>query len=241
MKNRVLKYLFALLFIANSLNALDVSTIVATQENQDINKVEETNTKVFGSHLFNGSFKDNTTHIYNPDYTIVIGDQIALKVWGAIEFEQVLTVDSQGNVFIPRVGAVNLLGAKNGDLVKILQASIQKVYRNNVFVYADMNNYQNVSVFVTGNVNKPGLYQGLSSDSIIQYIDKASGINTEYGSFRDIKILRNNQIIKTIDLYDFLQNGKMDLFSFRSGDVVLVENLKDYVFQVLYALLVLIQ
>lgn len=230
MKNRVLKYLFALLFIANSLNALDVAGIVATDENQDIKKVEEINTKVFGSHLFNGSFKDNTTHIYNPDYTIVIGDQIALKVWGAIEFEQVLTVDSQGNVFIPRVGAVNLLGAKNGDLVKILQASIQKVYRNNVFVYADMNNYQNVSVFVTGNVNKPGLYQGLSSDSIIQYIDKASGINTEYGSFRDIKILRNNQIIKTIDLYDFLQNGKMDLFSFRSGDVVLVENLKDYVF-----------
>ena len=58
---------------------------------------------------------------------------------------------------------------------KDITSKYSKVYRNNVFVYADMNNYQNVSVFVTGNVNKPGLYQGLSSDSIIQYIDKASG------------------------------------------------------------------
>lgn len=229
MKNRFLKYFFALFFAVSSLSAVDVAGIVKTENNED-GTTKELNSRVFGDHLFNGSFKENTTHIYNPDYSIAIGDQISLKVWGAIEFEEVLTVDSQGNVFIPRVGAVSLNGAKNGNLTKILQTSIQKIYRNNVYVYADMNTYQNVSVFVTGNVNKPGLYQGLSSDSIIQYIDKADGINTQYGSFRDIKILRNNEVLRDIDLYDFLQNGKMDIFSFRSGDVVLVENLKDYVF-----------
>lgn len=40
------------------------------------------------------------------DYKIAVGDQISLKIWGAVEFSQVLVVDSQGNIFIPKVGAV---------------------------------------------------------------------------------------------------------------------------------------
>lgn len=196
----------------------------------NISKSTPAQIPVFGAELFNGNFKNYTQRVYNPDYKIAVGDQISLKIWGAVEFEQNLVVDSQGNIFIPRVGAVNLLGVKNSALVSVIKAQVNKIYKNNVFVYADMNAYQNVSVFVTGSVNAPGLYQGLSSDSVIQYLDKAGGINLEYGSFRDIQILRNNTVIKKIDLYDFLLKGQMDLFPFRSGDVVLVGNVQSYVF-----------
>ncbi len=184
---------------------------------------------VFGFHLFNWNFTQASQFLYNPDYKIAIGDKINFRMWGAVEFHQELMVDSQGNIFIPAVGAVNLLGVRNGDLVKVLKSSIAKIYKNNVFVYADMNVYQNVSIFVTGNVNKPGLYQGLSSDSIVQYLDKAGGINLEYGSFRDIEILRDNKPVLKVDLYNFLLNGKVQLFPFRTGDVILVKNLQEYV------------
>ncbi|EAJ2470458.1 polysaccharide export protein [Campylobacter coli] len=220
--------------------AIDVSQISAsgnsstTSSSQNIenniSKSAPTQIPVFGAELFNGNFKNYTQRVYNPDYKIAVGDQISLKIWGAVEFEQILVVDSQGNIFIPKVGAVNLLGVKNSALVSVIKAQVNKIYKNNVFVYADMNAYQNVSVFVTGSVNAPGLYQGLSSDSVIQYLDKAGGINLEYGSFRDIQILRNNAVIKKIDLYDFLLKGQMDLFPFRSGDVVLVGNVQSYVF-----------
>ncbi|HFU2596688.1 TPA: SLBB domain-containing protein [Campylobacter jejuni] len=196
----------------------------------NISKTIPAQAPVFGADLFNGNFKNYTQRVYNPDYKIAVGDQISLKIWGAVEFEQVLVVDSQGNIFIPKVGAVNLLGVKNSALVSVIKAHVNKIYKSNVFVYADMNAYQNVSVFVTGSVNAPGLYQGLSSDSVIQYLDKAGGINLEYGSFRDIQILRNNVSIKNIDLYDFLLKGQMDLFPFRSGDVILVGNVQSYVF-----------
>ncbi|HEG0612798.1 TPA: SLBB domain-containing protein [Campylobacter jejuni] len=196
----------------------------------NISKTIPAQAPVFGADLFNGNFKNYTQRVYNPDYKIAVGDQISLKIWGAVEFEQVLVVDSQGNIFIPKVGAVNLLGVKNSALVSVIKAHVNKIYKSNVFVYADMNAYQNVSVFVTGSVNAPGLYQGLSSDSVIQYLDKAGGINLEYGSFRDIQILRNNISIKNIDLYDFLLKGQMDLFPFRSGDVILVGNVQSYVF-----------
>ncbi|EAB5261123.1 polysaccharide export protein [Campylobacter jejuni] len=229
--------------------AVDVSQIISAEDqgsattsidqnlssNYDIANKENNLTKihqilVFGAHLFNGNFKNYNQRVYNPDYKIAVGDQISLKIWGAVEFSQVLAVDSQGNIFIPKVGAVNLLGVKNSALVSVIKARVNKIYKSNVFVYADMNAYQNVSVFVTGSVNAPGLYQGLSSDSVIQYLDKAGGINLEYGSFRDIQILRNNSVIKNIDLYDFLLKGQMDLFPFRSGDVILVGNVQNYAF-----------
>ncbi|WP_153260356.1 polysaccharide biosynthesis/export family protein [Campylobacter coli] len=220
--------------------AVDVSQIGSNENSSttsssqnienNISKSTPAQIPVFGAELFNGNFKNYTQRVYNPDYKIAVGDQVSLKIWGAVEFEQILVVDSQGNIFIPKVGAVNLLGVKNSALVSVIKAQVNKIYKNNVFVYADMNAYQNVSVFVTGSVNAPGLYQGLSSDSVIQYLDKAGGINLEYGSFRDIQILRNNTVIKKIDLYDFLLKGQMDLFPFRSGDVVLVGNVQSYVF-----------
>ena len=224
-----------------SFGAVDVSQIIATEQLERENKAHlpapENNSTtakepsaIFGAHLFNGNFKNFTQRVYNPEYKIAVGDQISLKIWGAVEFAQVLIVDSQGNVFIPKVGAVNLLGVKNSSLVAVIKSAVNKVYKNNVFVYADMNAYQNVSVFVTGSVNNPGLYQGLSSDSIIQYLDKAGGINLDYGSFREIQILRNNHALKNIDLYDFLLKGQLELFPFRSGDVILVKNVQKYAF-----------
>ncbi|EOM9846617.1 polysaccharide biosynthesis/export family protein [Campylobacter upsaliensis] len=229
--------------------AVDVSQIIGVNEGatydsnassaysqrQNENNASTTNISpmqvpVFGAHLFNGNFKNYTQKVYNPDYKIAVGDQISLKIWGAVEFAQILVVDSQGNIFIPKVGAVNLLGVKNSSLVPIIKSAVNKIYKSNVFVYADMNAYQNVSVFVTGSVNAPGLYQGLSSDSIIQYLDKAGGINLDYGSFREIQILRNNKIIRNIDLYNFLLKGQLELFPFRSGDVILVGNVASYAF-----------
>lgn len=200
------------------------------QENNNIPQQQEilAAPAVFGAHLFNGNFTQASQFLYNPDYKMAVGDRINFRMWGAVDLQLELVVDTQGNVFIPSVGAVKLLGVKNKDLVEVLKTNVGKIYKSNVFVYADMNVYQSVAVFVTGSVNKPGLYQGLSSDSIVQYLDKAGGINLEYGSFRDIEILRNNKKVLDVDLYHFLLSGKMELFPFRMGDVILVKNLEAY-------------
>ena len=98
-----------------------------------------------------------------------------------------------------------------------------------VFVYANVATYQPITVFVTGNVNAPGLYQGMSSDSVLQYIDRAGGIALKYGSFRDIDIYRGSKIVKKVDLYSFLVSGQNDLFQFQSGDVISVNNIMNQI------------
>lgn len=224
-----MKKLFFIFFIGLVLNAVELSSINEAKIEKTNLETKEKKANVFGAHLFSGNFKQFSKHIYNPDYKIAIGDVINIKLWGAVELQQKSSVDSQGNIFIPQVGVIHLLGISNKDLVKVIQNKVKKTYKSNVYSYADMDTYQNISVFVTGNVNKPGLYEGLSSDSLIQYIDKASGINLEYGSFRNIEILRNNKVIKKIDLYDFLLNGKLDYSMFKNGDVILVNQIKGYV------------
>lgn len=220
-----------------SINSIN-SSALTTQSNttnqtttQDLNQSIYTNTttqSVFGENLFNGNFTMVSQHIYNPDYILAIGDVVNVKLWGAYEFEQQLTIDSQGNIFLPKVGVIRLLGVKNSNLVMTISKSVKRVFKENVHVYADMGIYQNVSIFVTGNVNKPGLYQGLSSDSLIQFIDKAGGINPQYGSFRNITVVRNNQPYKSIDLYDFMVDGKIEMFALKNGDVILVGSVGAY-------------
>lgn len=222
-----MKKIFFIITLINTLLAVQSSEITATTI--DSNENIEINSKTFGAHLFSGNFKQLSKNAYNPDYKIVVGDSINIKLWGAVELSQNSIVDSQGNIFIPQVGVIHLLGVSNKDLVKTIQDKVKATYKANVYSYADMDTYQSVSVFVTGNVNKPGLYEGLSSDSLIQFIDKAGGINLEYGSFRNIKILRDNKEIKSIDLYDFLLNGKLDYVLFKNADVILVNQINGYV------------
>ena len=71
---------------------------------------------VFGAHLFTGAFARQGPTQFNPDYLITIGDSIRLRLWGSVTFDDVLVVDAQGNVFLPNVGPVKVLGVRNQDL-----------------------------------------------------------------------------------------------------------------------------
>jgi len=200
-----------------------------TNNYEETNKYENTKQKVFGENLFNGKFSTNRQYRYNPNYLINSGDEIRVKMWGAYDFQGLFTIDTQGNIFVPKIGVIKLRGERNDNITKIIEKKVKNVFKNNVYIYADLKEYQNISVFVTGSVRKPGLYEGLSSDSVIQFLDKANGIDSEYGSYRKIKILRENKLIKSIDLYDFLLKGQLDIFQFKMGDVILVDNIKNYV------------
>ena len=219
----------ALILILLCINLFAVEIDVSSTLKDTNDSLATQNTKVFGHRLFNGSFSHNKQYRYNPNYLINIGDVVNIKLWGAFDFNASIPVDSQGNIFLPKVGTVHIAGLRNDKLSQALQKKIKKVFRRNVYVYADLGNYQPVSVFVTGAVNKPGLYEGLSSDSIIQFLDKAKGIESSSGSYRHITVLRENKAIKSFDLYTFLQNGKMDVFQFRMGDVINVQSIKNYV------------
>ncbi len=215
-------------FFPNPVFAADFSISESAVVDHDVTEAETESAQpeqlVFGWNFFMGKFEQIKQPWFNPEYLINIGDVINLRLWGAFEFAQDMPVDSQGNIFIPKVGNVTVLGVKNSNLIDVIRKKVRTVYKTKVSVYANVSNYQPITVFVTGNVNKPGIYQGMSSDSVLQFLDKAKGITPDYGSYRDIEIIRSNRVVKHVDLYSFLISGESELFQFLSGDVISVKD-----------------
>lgn len=75
-------------------------------------------------------------------------------------------------------------------------------------------------MYVTGFVRNPGLYGGVTSDSLLNYLIKAGGVDPERGSYVDIVVKRGNRDALNVNLYDFLLNGKLGLSQFADGDII---------------------
>ena len=177
---------------------------------------------MFGSQMFSGRFSAVTFSGFNPDYTLATGDRVITRLWGAVTFEAVQVVDAQGNIFLPNVGPIKVAGVRNGELNTAVESSVKRVFRANVGVYATLEAAQPVKVYVTGFVRAPGLYGGLSSDSVLYYLDKAGGIDPERGSYLAVDVLRGGKPRSTIDLYRFLLKGQIEALQLQDGDTIVV-------------------
>jgi protein involved in polysaccharide export with SLBB domain len=177
---------------------------------------------VFGANLFTGAFaREGATH-FNPDYLVAIGDKIQVRLWGAFEFDAPLTVDPKGNIFLPHVGPIPVLGVRNQDLQRVVEAGTSRVFRANVYSYASLAAAQPVRVFVSGFVHRPGLYSGTSMDSLLHYLDQAGGIDPQRGSFLSVQVKRGSMTRASLSLYDFLLAGQIPLIQLSDGDVIFV-------------------
>ena len=178
---------------------------------------------VFGSQLFAGRFGLVPFAGFNPDYVISTGDRLLVRMWGAFNFEAPQVVDAHGNIFIPNVGPVAVRGVRNADLNQEVGAQVKRVFRSNVGVYATLESAQPVKVYVTGFVRAPGLYPGLSSDSVLYYLDRAGGIDPARGSYLDVDVLRGGRPVASINLYRFLLEGRIDTLQLQEGDTIVAQ------------------
>ncbi len=177
---------------------------------------------MFGSQMFTGRFAATAFSGFNPDYQIAVGDRISVRMWGAFPYEAAQVVDAQGNLFIPNVGPVRVIGVRNAELNGLVEAQVKRTYRASVGVYASLEAAQPVKVYVTGFVRAPGLYGGLSSDSVIAYLDRAGGIDPDRGSYVEVDVLRNGKSHAKINLYEFLLNGRIESLQLQDGDTLVV-------------------
>jgi protein involved in polysaccharide export with SLBB domain len=178
---------------------------------------------LFGEQLFAGGFSGVRSDGINQNYRVLPGDQVIIRIWGNIEADRVVPVDTQGNIFIPSIGPVQVLGQSPSQLDATVRAAVKSIYRSNVEVYTQLQGVQPVGVYVSGYVPNPGRYAGTPHDSLLFFIHQAGGIDPKTGSFRQIQILRNQQIVTEIDLYDFIISGQVPQHQFQEGDVILVK------------------
>lgn len=181
---------------------------------------------IFGQKLFTGSDNDNT---YTPpqnipapsDYVIGVGDEIQLQVWGGVDGNMTVTVDRNGQINIPKVGAVTVAGARASELDSLLQRQIGHVY-SNFKVNASLGRLRSVQVYVVGQARHPGAYTVSSLSTMVNALFASGGPGSN-GSMRNIELRRGGKLVATLDLYDFITSGKADGdLHLLPGDVIVI-------------------
>ncbi|WP_423594963.1 SLBB domain-containing protein [Roseateles sp. MS654] len=139
------------------------------------------------------------------DYLIGIGDELQVTIWGSVDADLRLTVDRAGRITIPRVGPVLVAGVRYGDLNDVVRARVAQVFKN-FQVSTSLGKLRTIRIYVTGFTAKPGAYTVNSLATIVNGLIRAGGPSAA-GSFRQIELRRNGQVVANFDAYDLLLKG----------------------------------
>lgn len=179
-------------------------------------------TQPFGASLFASGPAPATGNLSSPKQRIMPGDRLALAVWGSLDVNETMPVDSQGFIYVKGVGPVQVSGQTEDNLSRHIRGEIEKSFRD-VQVYARLEQNAGTAVLVTGNVSRPGQYLGGAEDSLVVWLQRAGGILPRQGSYRNIRVLRNDALLAKADLYDFLKDGRLERIAWQAGDVIVVD------------------
>ncbi len=156
-----------------------------------------------------------------PEYTIGPGDSFTVHLWGRVEQTYSATVSRDGTINLPRLGTMDVNGLTFSELKKFLGNKFKEYYPD-FDMSITMDALKTVDVYMVGELTKPGTYSLNSLSTVVSAL-YASGGPSKNGSLRNINILSNGKLIKTIDLYNFFINGsKGDDITLKQGYTIFV-------------------
>ncbi|MCC6829218.1 MAG: SLBB domain-containing protein [Novosphingobium sp.] len=171
----------------------------------------------FGADLLVPEARDFTappTTTVPADYRLNPGDQLLIGLTGSVQAADLrLTVDNEGRIFVPRVGAILVGGVRYGDLHATIERQVSRQYRS-FTLDVTVARLHGVTVYVTGFARQPGAYTVGSLSTLVNAVLAAGG-PAAGGSFRSIQLRRGGRLLSDFDLYDLLLKGD------KSGDKVL--------------------
>ena len=187
--------------------------------------------KLFGSDFFN-TFQTSfmPTNEPNPgsDYYLDTGDVLNIQMVGQKDTIDDFIIDGSGSISLEDIGKVYIAGMSLGEASSLVKSKINSAYIG-TDAFISLSEIRDVNVLVTGNAKNPGIYTFTGNSNILHAITAAGGVS-KFGSYREINLIRNNEVIESLDVYDLLINGQYNIKKrLRSGDVVFVEARKSIV------------
>lgn len=184
------------------------------------------NALVFGSELF-----DVPTLDFAPDlklatpvnYVLGPGDELQVSVYGIQEFSDEIPVSLEGKINILHVGQIAVSGMTiEAASIKIRNA-IANVYSTvrsgQSRVGISLSRIRTIKITLIGS-KQPGNYSVSSLATVYNALFLGGG-PAKNGSYRNIELIRNNKVYRTIDLYRFLVHGNQsDNIGLKDNDVI---------------------
>lgn len=207
------------------------------EENDDITyRIKGETNNYFGYDIFrNNPFlnKEYLTGNIDEGYLIAPGDEIRIIIYGDNSLEVIVKVDKNGNINIKNYGLFLASGMTFKTLKSRLKVFLGRYLSGLVstpqktFMDVSLTQLKPTKIVVLGQVTSPGPHILTTSGSALSALYAAGGVKTS-GSLRDIIIYRNNKLLKRIDIYDYITNGKLkDDIRLTNNDIVFVPNRKN--------------
>lgn len=178
--------------------------------------------KIFGHRQFSQSAFNplQSQPIATPmSYTVGPGDELNINIYGNIQQEFTgIAVTRDGYISLPRIGSIYVLGKTVDEITKLLIGKLapyapsllgQSGGAPKSTLRISLAEVRSVQVYVTGEVMRPATYELTSLHSAFNALYLAGGPN-EIGTFRNIKVVRDNKEISTIDTYEYFLTGKLE-------------------------------
>jgi protein involved in polysaccharide export with SLBB domain len=187
----------------------------------------------FGLNLFYSknrrlTFEPNLNMATPKSYILGPGDLVYIDIYGQSEKYYEAYVTAEGSLILENIGPINVSGLSVEELTNVLKSRLSRFYSGltstnpNTFLQVSLGNLRTIKVHLVGEVRLPGTFS-LSAFSTVFNAMYAAGGPNENGTMRNIKLVRNNQEIAQIDVYDFLMHGKASLnLQLQDQDVLLV-------------------
>ena len=179
--------------------------------------------RVFGQQLFSAgpaSFTPPSNMPVSTGYIIGPDDNIVVQLWGRINEQYTLTVQRDGSIQFPQIGALQVAGLTYKQLQDRIKREAEAITGVNVNV--TMGKLRSITIFVVGSVKKPGAYTVSAFDTILNALIYARGPDT-LGSMRNIQLKRQNKTVTTFDLYDLILKGDNSKdVRLEPGDIIFV-------------------
>ena len=156
-----------------------------------------------------------------PDYVLGVGDNIVANLWGGHSDRLSLTIDRQGQIALPEAGTITIDGLTISQAQSAIQKALSTQFQGE-HVEISLGRLRTVRVYVVGDVQRPGAYDVSSLSTPLSALYAAGG-PTSRGSLRILRQYRGKQLVREIDLYDFLLRGvRSNVDRLLPGDTILV-------------------
>ena len=175
--------------------------------------------KVFGRDIFNKkllSFEPNMNIATPQNYVLGPGDQVIVDIYGASQKSQQLEVSPDGVIVVDGYGPIQVGGLSVSAAQKKLRSTLGSRYKSSN-LQMSVGQTRSLMVNVMGEVKAPGTYTLSAFSTVFHALYMAGGIN-DLGTLRNIKVYRNGKHISTVDVYQYILNGRL------SGNIRLQEN-----------------
>ena len=196
---------------------LPVDSIELLEQMLEQQRMEKT--RIFGHDIFNNenlSFEPNMNIATPQDYCLGPGDVVIVDIYGASQETQKLTISPDGDINIDGFGPIQMSGLTVAQANTKLRSELGSRYSSSQ-VRLTVGQTKTIIVNVMGEVVVPGTYTLSAFSTVFNALYMAGGI-TDIGTLRSIKVYRDNRLISTVDVYDYILNGQA------KGNVRLTDN-----------------